>query len=1012
MEFESIKANHLTSIQQLAVSIAKADDLQGMLDGIVEHIFSQLESFDCALFLYEASHQDLICYSYRKQGVSEKESFKLKPVKLGSGIIGHTAESRQTMRVDDTDQSKIFVQDLQKNYSELCVPIVLNDELIGVIDMEHPDKAFFTKQDARYVETIASMVAYLIKQYQSSEKLNLTIEKLKFDEKKLRDKEIFYRNLMEQASDSIFIHDQSGRFLDVNQQAVLSLGYSREELLRMRVKDIDISSGQNVNSGTDFYKSLRPGEPVIVECKHQRKDGSVFPVEVKVGLLSDDNIIAVARDVSKRQQVIDELDTSKRFMQDIINTSPDVIYVFDFEKDLIIDGADRFARYLGYDGEEFESWSSVLKIIHPDDSDILKDRGDKIMNSDSDEVIKSEGRFKNAKGEWVWLKNHCKIVKRTSQGDPLIEVGTISDITHRKVMERELINKEEYYRALVENAFDGIVLYDQKARVQFLSKSVEKLLGYRSEDVTNKTGIDFIFPGDVELVRKAWHWVMAHPNQIYRIPDYRLVKKDGGLIWVENTLINLLDDPVVNGIISNFRDISHKKSAEQSIYKISNYDTLTELPNRHFLRQQIERQIKKSQKEPQSISLVYFDIVQLNGINNAMGHWVGDQVLHYVARVIRENLDEFDLIARSGNDEFAVVLTEQEPFEISQLVERILSSFENIIRIGELDLKVSIRAGIARYPEDADNAEDLLSRAEIAVGRVKNLSTQYTFFQPQDSESIRYRINLERELVQAIDDESLELFYQPKVCLRTGVIESVEALLRWNHPESGYISPQTIVNIAEANSLIYKLTSWVVENAIKQIKDWSEKGLNTRIAVNLSARDIQRAGFEADIRQSLEKYQVDSHLLDIEITESAAMADMEHSVQTLRQLSDLGIGISLDDFGTGYSSISYLASLPVDLVKIDQTFIQGLKQASEQAVKDNQLIIKNIIRLAESFKLVSLVEGIETIEQCRLLQKYNCDLGQGFLFSRPKSAKDIEPLLRKGYIDMDMFKTAKPSVND
>lgn len=1012
MEFESIKINHLTSIQQLAVSIAKATDLQDLLDGIVEHIFSQLQSFDCALFLYESSHQELICYSYRKQGVSEQESFKLKTVKIGSGIIGHTAKKKQTMRVDDTDQSNIFVQDLQKNYSELCVPILLDDVLIGVIDMEHPDKAFFTENDARYVETITSMVAYLIKQHQTNEKLHLTIEKLKFDEKKLRENELFYRNLMEQASDSIFIHDQSGRFLDVNQQAILTLGYSREELLQMRVKDIDLESGLNSTSGTEFYRSLRPGEPVIVEGKHQRKDGSAFPVEVKLGLLNDNNIIAVVRDISKRQQVMKELDTSKRFMQDIINTSPDVIYVFDFAKDTIIDGADRFSRYLGYEDTIFNSWNEVLHIVHPEDLSRLQERADKVVNSQADELIKSEARFKNAQGEWIWLKNHCKVVKRNEQGRPLIEVGTITDITHRKVIEQQLINKEEYYRALVENAFDGIVLYDEKGRVQFLSNSVEKLLGYRAEDVATKTGVDFIFPDDQELVRKAWRWAMSHPNQIYRIPDYRLVKKDDGIIWVENTLINLLNDPVVNGVISNFRDISHKKSAEQSIYKISNYDTLTELPNRHFLRQQVERQIQKSKKEPQSISLVYFDIVQLNSINNAMGHWVGDQVLHYVARIIRENLDEFDLIARSGNDEFAVVLTQQEPFEISQVVERILSTFENIIRIGDLDLKVSLRAGIARFPEDADGAEDLLSRAEIAVGRVKGLSTQYTFFQPQDSDSIRYRINLERELVQAIDDGSLELFYQPKVCLRTGVIESVEALLRWNHPERGYISPQTIVNIAEANSLIYKLTSWVVENAIKQIKEWSQKGLNTRIAVNLSARDIQRAGFEADIRQFLEQYQVDSTLLDIEITESAAMADMEHSVQTLRQLSDLGIGISLDDFGTGYSSISYLASLPVDLVKIDQTFIQGLKQASVQAVKDNQLIIKNIIRLAESFKLVSLVEGIETIEQCRLLQKYNCDLGQGFLFSKPKCAKDIEPLLRKGYIDMDIFKIAKPSVND
>ena len=609
-------------------------------------------------------------------------------------------------------------------------------------------------------------------------------------------------------------------------------------------------------------------------------------------------------------------------------------------------------------------------------------------------------------GNYRWVQSRSLIFKRDQDKQPISKLGSIRDITEQERLKRTLTRRENYYQALVENAFDGIALYDKESNVQFCSASALKLLDYTEEEVLTMHGLEFVHEDDIDLATNAWRWVLQHPGKVYRIPDYRILKKNGEPVWVENTFINLLEDPDVAGIISNFRDINYKKSSEQSLYRISNYDSLTELPNRVFLKKQLKRHISQAKTYQGYLTLIYFDVIQLNLINNAWGHAVGDKVLLHITEQLQEHTEEFDFIARTGDDEFAVILNQKDSFEATKLVESIVNNFESLVIFDEADVKVSIRAGIVRYPEDGDNPEELLNKAEITTRHVKSLPTQFAFYEETDTEAARDKLLLEKDLVQAINKDELVLHYQPKVDLSTGKVDSIEALLRWQHSTRGFVSPQVIISIAEESNLIYRLTDWVITQAVKQVAAWHDDGVTVKVSVNLSVKDLLRDDLYQKISSILGKYKLAPQYLDVEITESVALVNAEQSIQLLDSLKEMGISISLDDFGTGYSSISHLTSLPVDIVKIDQSFIRKVNTPSSHKTADgpkydNRLIIENIIRLARSFNLTSVVEGVETIEQLNLLREFDCDLIQGYLLSRPVTAEELTPVIAQGYIDLE-----------
>lgn len=982
----------------LSQSVLTSESVQQTADLIVQALQGFIKSFDCAFFRFEPQHNQLICISYTNRNIEQLESYKLKPIVLGAGVVGHAAAEKRVMNIADCKDCDFWLEYVEGNVSELAVPVINQGKLLGIIDLEDDHEGYFDDATQQLVQDVANLSAAFLANQLLHEEHQFQLEQINYSEQWAKSKESYFSMLLEQLGDPVFIISPSAKIIDLNQSAVLSLGFAKNELIGQRIQKIESLS--NSKTATHLYKKLKHDETAVVEGVHIRKDGSRFYVEVKLARLDDGNIIAVARDISKRQEVTEKLEGSRSFLQEVIRMSPDVMYTYDLVQDKLVIGGKRLAKLLGYPNDELISWKDAIAITHPDDLKKMKQRAERVINSQQGETIQAEARIKNGRGEYRLLQNHCLIFKRDDFGRPLLELGSVRDITEQHQLEEELEQRENYYRALVENAFDGIALYDIEGNVKFSSNSALKLLGYDSDDIRNLQATDFVHADDLVLAKKAWKWVLRNPGRVYRIPEYRILKKSGEPVWVENTFINLLDDPNVEGIISNFRDISYKKISEQSLYKISNYDGLTELPNRHFLKRQLRRYITQAKSYHYNVTLIYFDVIQLNIINDALGYWMGDKVLQYVVSILRRYTEDFDFVARAGDDEFAVVLNQKDAFEASKLVESILLEFDKLITVGGSEVKVSLRAGVVRFPDDGEQAEELLNKAEITARRVKEMPAQFAFYQSEVTETARDKLMLEKEIVHALNQDQLMLYYQPKVCLKTGKIDSLEALLRWKHPTKGFVSPQLIVGIAEETSLIYRLTDWVMQKAIEQISLWSNSDCQIKVSINLSVKDLLREDLKDKLCDTLKQYGVAPGLLDIEVTESAALADMESSVSMLKELQDMGVTISLDDFGTGYSSISHLTSLPVNQVKIDQSFIQKVSLKAEESKHDNKLIIKNIIRLARSFDLTSIVEGVETEEQFELLKTYDCDLVQGYLFSRPVPAEEITSLIQQGTMNL------------
>lgn len=996
------KSENFSTDKELLFNISRrlllSESVQQTADIIVEALISRLKSFDCAFFRFESTHNQLICLSYTRQETSATESFKLKPVALGAGVVGRTAVEQVTHNIANRKNCDYWLEHVKNTVSELTVPIVYEGQLLAVVDLEDVRESYFNTAAVDLVESIAELSSKFIWQQAKNDVLQFKLEQMDHSGGRQQQKKSYFSMLFEQVGDPIFIVSTSGKILDVNQRTVLSLGFSKNELIGQKIQKIEQILDANSYSSS-LYKNVKHNDPLVIEGIHKRKDGSRFYVEIKMTRLDDGNIIAVARDITSRKSTLNQLENSREFLHEVIKSSPDVIYSFDFVNDAVVMGGNRLSKILGYSSNKFDSWESTLILTHPDDIPAMESRAKQVNRSKQGEIIQAEARLKHANGGYRWLQSYCVVFKRDDDGKALSELGTVRDITEKKILKRDLDQRENYYRALVEHAFDGIALYDADGAVKFCSGSALKLLDYTADDVKTMRGIEFVHPDDHGLAKAAWDWVIKHPGKVYRIPDYRITKKSGEQVWVENSFINLLNDPSVAGIISNFRDISYKKSSEKSLYKISNYDNLTELPNRSFLKKQLERYVSQAQIYNSFITLVYFDVVKLNLINSAWGHSVGDQALLYIVEVLRRYTEGFDFVARAGDDEFAVILNQKDSFEATKLVESVLSEFDSLIALGDAEVKITLRASIIRYPEDGIKEDELLNKAEITTKRVQKLPIQYAFYQPEDTQMVRDKLTLEKDIIQALNQDQFMLYYQPKVCLKTGEIDSVEALLRWKHPTKGFISPQLIVSIAEETSLIFRLTDWVIMSAMKQIKLWLDAGTPMKVSINLSAKDLLRDELIDNVSKAFNEQSIDPSLLDLEITESAALVDIERSVILLDSFRNLGLTISLDDFGTGYSSISHLTTLPVDLVKIDQSFIRKTDMIAKDAKHDNRLIIKNIIRLARSFKLTSLVEGVETVEQLELLKAYDCDLVQGYLFSQPVPAEDLRSMIESGKID-------------
>ncbi|HET9114039.1 MAG TPA: EAL domain-containing protein [Burkholderiales bacterium] len=545
---------------------------------------------------------------------------------------------------------------------------------------------------------------------------------------------------------------------------------------------------------------------------------------------------------------------------------------------------------------------------------------------------------------------------------------------------------------------DAVIGTDIAGHIDYLNSAAENLTGWtRLEALGRPIGavVRLVTGGPCALDQNSRDVVL--PQYIYGDSSAatQLIHRDGRRIAIENSEATLRDARgEIVGAVMVLRDISAAQAIVNKMAHLAQHDFLTNLPNRLLLNDRINQAIVQAERLGTKLAVLFLDLDNFKHINDSLGHAIGDIVLQSVAQRLCASVRITDTVSRQGGDEFVILLTEENhALNPALIAEKILFSLAVPHVIDTRMLHVTASIGISIYPEDAGNAEALIKNADTALYYAKeNGLNSYHRFQNEMNVRAMARQAIESSLRQALERNELMLHYQPKVNLKTGMITGAEALLRWQHPEWGMMLPNIFVPIAEQCGLINRIGRWVLREACMQNRKWAAAGLQPgSIAVNISALEFSRKDFVEEVGNILQESGLAPECLQLEITESVLMRDAESSTMVLHQLKKMGVQLAVDDFGTGYSSLSYLHQFPIDILKIDQSFVQDI--ASD---KGNGIIVSAVIAMGNSLNQRVVAEGVE--QQCQLafLQGQSCEEGQGYLFSRPLCAEQFALLLARG----------------
>ena len=471
-------------------------------------------------------------------------------------------------------------------------------------------------------------------------------------------------------------------------------------------------------------------------------------------------------------------------------------------------------------------------------------------------------------------------------------------------------------------------------------------------------------------------------------------RRKNGEIFLERLSIGAVKDSKgeVTHFVATFADITANKVNEERLHRLANYDALSNLPNRVLFRDRLQQAIARAGRNQALVAVLFIDIDRFKIINDSLGHNCGDKLLIDVGRRLAGCVRESDTVARLGGDEFAVLAPDlDEVNNAVQIAQKVQDVLSRPFTVGEHEVFMTVSIGIGLYPHHGATVDALMQSADLAMYDAKQQGRNgWQLCRSNISAETAARFTLEKDLHRALERREMALYYQPKVQVDSGAITGLEALIRWFHPERGMVSPVNFIPIAEETGLIVPIGEWVLRTACRQMREWLDCGLApVRVSVNLSVRQLRHRGLTDIVRAVLEEERIPPELLEFEVTESVVMQNAEEAITLLKRLSDMGIHISIDDFGTGYSSLSYLKRLPVDTIKIDRSFIQNVTGGADDAA-----ISEGIIALSRSLKLQVIAEGVETEEQLDFLRLHKCHDAQGFLFSRPIPAIEMENLLR------------------
>lgn len=632
------------------------------------------------------------------------------------------------------------------------------------------------------------------------------------------------------------------------------------------------------------------------------------------------------------------------------------------------------------------------ELVHPEDRPEVLRYFASLMGGEN-EAIRRETRGVDKAGNVKWIEFYVRLL-RDPDGSIVGTTGALMDVTERRNAEIALQDAEKRFRTLVEQI--PVVPYvdsvDEASTNQYVSSRIRELLGFTPEE-WKQSGLwmDRVHPEDRERV--AAEHARSNYDKLPFIAEYRMRHKDGRYVWVRDEAVCVISedgaDPFWQGV---YMDVTHRKILEDQLVHQAFHDPLTGLANRALFSDRVQHALSHRGRPGVSpLGVLFIDLDDFKTVNDSLGHATGDQLLKAVASRLEGALRLSDTAARLGGDEFAVLVEDMDDVNSAERVaERVIEAIDRPFQLQGREIAIRPSIGIAITEDRQTSVDELLRNADLAMYMAKRGGkNRYAMYEPRMHVAALGRLQMKADLERALEDERLVIHYQPIVDLRSSRITGCEALVRWDHPERGFVPPSEFIPVAEETGLINHLGRWVVHEACAQVAAWCGEGLaKISLTVNLSGRQLHDPALVMDVTRSLTESGLEPARLTLEITESALMTDIGASIDMLHALKSLGVRLAIDDFGTGYSSLSYLQRFPLDILKIDRSFINGMERGADEAA-----LAQAVIKLGQTLRLETIAEGIENHQQRRALLAAGCQLGQGYLFSRPVEAKAMCALL-------------------
>jgi diguanylate cyclase (GGDEF)-like protein/PAS domain S-box-containing protein len=787
------------------------------------------------------------------------------------------------------------------------------------------------------------------------------------------------RAVFELAPQPMLLTDENLRIRSANQAALNLSGFKLKALEGAHLAEL-LAPEEAMRLGAVCDRGPGPHFLLAQGC---RLNGTEYRAEMRIKRLLIDgheHWLASLADVSANYEALDALRRNESEYRRMVEASPDGVALVTEGSVVFANGA--MEALLGLQGPD-ELWGNLFEaFIHPDDLDAYRKADERALNGEN----KSHQELRALRPDGKVAELELARLRLLRPDGPAMLL-LARDMGARKDIERRLRESEKRYKGLADVAFDGVAIHID-GTILSVNRSFEAIFGRGEGELLGADLFQLFDPEDQSQFRSE----LDSGNVL----ELRGTLPGGQPVFVEvsSRACVFENDPAH---VTAVRDITRRRKAEDAVRVQAWHDSLTGLPNRVLLMDRLEQALKLATREGRRLALLYLDLDRFKMVNDSLGHGAGDELLKQAASRLEAQLRKGDTVARLGGDEFCVLLADA-ALEGDALAvgHKIVAALNEPFFVHGQELHISTSVGVAFYPDHDSDPDRLLKLADMAMYRAKqNGRNQMAVYAEDLEEKQELRLSHENDLRRAIEKEEFRIFYQPQIDLASGRIVGAEALLRWQHPERGLLGPDEFIPLAEESRLIVPLGEWVLMQSCLAAARWNKKaaqGMSLSIAVNLSAWQLHKRSLLKTVDAALSKSGLPAEKLELEITETVAMRNPALTLDMLKSFAERGVRLSLDDFGKGYSSLNYLKEFPVHAIKVDMAFVAGLPGSPKDAA-----IVKAMIALAHNLGLCCLAEGIERKEQLAFLQKEGCDLGQGYLYSRPVPEEAFEALLKQGF---------------